>query len=156
MRIFLIEIDGQFHYSIINGMRLRRKLTVAAALLLLAATGGATAAQPKSGEDYAKDEKELRARLIATEAAQGPDGDDTLGIMAHLGVCLASQRKYTEAEAVMRTVVTRREKTQPDGSPYRAHAYAMLASMLTDTDKFDEALDLYERAHKDLSRKRVR
>jgi tetratricopeptide (TPR) repeat protein len=127
-------------------MRLRRKLSVAAALLLAMTAVAMAATKPKTGEEYAKEEQELRAKLLDTELADGPDAESTLKILGDLGTCLGNQQKNAESETVLRTLVARREKTLPEDSIVRAKAYVMLAIPLSYLDKYDEALILYERA----------
>src|SRR6188472_3091574 len=68
--------------------------------------------------------------------------------MGQLGLCLGHQRKDGDAEPILRTLVARREKTQPIGSPMTAHAYIMLAYPLTNLEKYDDALVLFEKAQK--------
>jgi tetratricopeptide (TPR) repeat protein len=80
----------------------------------------------------------LEEALEKRKATLGPDHPDTLGTMASLGLVLLQQKKWADAEPVLRDCLARRQKAIPDAWP-TFNTQSLLGGALLGQKKYAEA-----------------
>lgn len=88
--------------------------------------------------------------LEARRRVLGQNHPDTLEAMSSLAEVRIKEKKHAEAEPLLREVLARYEKSDPD-SWERAEAQSLLGESLAAEQKFDEAEPLLEAGYKGLS-----
>src|SRR5260370_3463044 len=87
---------------------------------------------------FDKSEPLYRQSLDNAKMQFGADDPQTAGSLAQLGLNLLKQKKYTDAEPVLRECLTIREKKEPD-SWTTFNAKSMLGGALLGLKKYAEA-----------------
>jgi tetratricopeptide (TPR) repeat protein len=83
-----------------------------------------------------------RRELLGSEKVLGPEHPDTLTSVSQLGLVLARQGKYAEAEAMHRRALQGREKVLGPEHPDTLTSMQNLAFTLKQLGKFSDALSL--------------
>jgi serine/threonine protein kinase len=88
----------------------------------------------------------LKDFLARTPRTITPESTDTLEPRNMLGVCLRDQRRWSEAEPILRAVLKERTEKLGPNAPAVSNSMLNLAQLLVYTGRPDEALDLTARA----------
>lgn len=112
----------------------------------IAQVRAAQASIARARNELAQAEVELRQAVDAAARDLGPEHPRTRGLQADLALTLSDQKKYDEAEAIYRELLTLGRRLDGDGDNHTLLVINSLAVLLHYQKRYDEAEPLYREA----------